>query len=196
MIYQISTGQGPAECQLGAAKLLDYLKRRYPVTVLDTSPGALPGLFRSVRFETDADLSALEGPVLWICQSPYRPRHKRKNWFLDLSRRQRSTEAPFAAEQAVFETFRSGGKGGQNVNKVETGVRAVYPPTGQSVVCTEERSQWANRQKALARLRRLVAADAAEHRAAEKRADWRCHTSLTRGGPAAVFRGTDFRRMQ
>ncbi len=196
MIYQISVGQGPVECELGAAKLLAYLRRHYGAAVLDATPGALPGGFRSVRFETEADLSSLEGSILWICQSPYRPRHKRKNWFLDLSRCERSADVPFATEQVAFETFRSGGKGGQNVNKVETGVRAVYLPTGQSVVCTEERSQWANRQRALSRLRRQLEEDAARRAAAEKREDWRCHTSLQRGGASAVFRGEDFRRIR
>ena len=47
------------------------------------------------------------------------------------------------------------GKGGQNVNKVETDVRAIYLPTGQLVLCTEEQSQHANKQKALSRLKTL-----------------------------------------
>ena len=39
MVYQISAGQGPAECELAVRKFLGYLKRHYGVTVLDTSKG-------------------------------------------------------------------------------------------------------------------------------------------------------------
>ena len=156
MIYQISSGQGPAECELGVAKLLAYLQSNYDVSVVDYSPGYNEGTYRSVRFYSETALTDYIGSVQWICRSPYRPEHKRKNWFIDFSACEVSKVEKFDPEQVVFDTFRSGGKGGQNVNKVETGVRAIYLPTGQAVVCTEERSQHANKQKAVARLQELI----------------------------------------
>jgi len=194
MIYQISSGQGPAECELGVAKLLDYLRRNYDITVLDTSPGYYEDTLRSARFSTEEDLSVFEGSVQWICRSPYRPEHKRKNWFLDFSACAQEEESEFDPEKVVFETFRSGGKGGQNVNKVESGVRAIYLPTGQSVVCTEERSQYANKQKAVACLRRMTEEENFRRKAEEKDENWRCHTSLERGGAGVKFEGMEFRR--
>lgn len=194
MVYQISSGQGPAECELGAAKFLEYLTRHYQITVLETSGGYNEGTFRSVRLSTDEDLSQYEDSVQWVCRSPYRPAHKRKNWFLDFSACQTAGTEEFDPEQVRFETFRSGGKGGQNVNKVESGVRAIYLPTGQAVECTEERSQYANKQKAVARLREIIKQRNLTEQATAKNADWRCHTSLERGNAGAVFVGMEFRK--
>ena len=194
MIYQISSGQGPAECELGVALLLHYLQAHYTISVLDTSAGYHEGGFRSVRFFTEEDLDEFLGSVQWICRSPYRPGHRRKNWFLDFSACAQAETAEFDPEQVIFETFRSGGKGGQNVNKVESGVRAIYLPTGQAVVCTEERSQYANKRKAVERLRELVKRGNEARRAEEKNGSWRCHTSIVRGGAGAVFEGMEFRR--
>ena len=194
MIYQISSGQGPAECGLGVGRLLEYLKKHYDITVLDFSEGYNMGTYRSVRIATSNDLSEYLGSIQWIWQSTYRLAYKRKNWFLDFSECDIATSENFDERDIKFETFRSGGKGGQNVNKVETGVRAIYVPNGLAVVCTEERSQLLNKQRAIKKLREAINLSNSENKAKSVKDDWKRHTRIVRGGAVKKFSGLEFKK--
>ena len=107
-----------------------------------------------IRIEFE-DLSHLEGSIQWICQSPFRPHRKRKNWFVDVSIIPEMEN--ICTEQEIrFERFHCSGKGGQNVNKVETGVRLTHIPTGIVVTSTAERTQQLNQKDALNKLNLMV----------------------------------------
>lgn len=192
--YQVSSGNGPSECELAVAKFVQFLQRTYPdVQLIEGTPGYEKETYRSAYISTDADLSRYLGPLRWVCKSPYRPNHGRKNWFFSLQEFQASELAGFDEQQITFQTMRSGGHGGQNVNKVETAVRATYLPTGFSTVSQDERSQLANKKRAIERIKIHYLEEMGKARAAECREKWVQHNSLERGNPVASFRGLGFK---
>ncbi len=197
MRIQLSSGQGPAECELAVGKLLEALLSEYSqIAVQSSVPGAKRDCYKSVILESEADLSHLEGSIQWICQSPLRLNHKRKNWYVDVSIVGKAQEIVFDDTLVRFETFRSSGKGGQHINKVETGVRAIYVPLGLSVESTEARSQHMNKKLALDRLCELVSAMNHKSDADQKSLSRLEHARIERGNPIRVYEGLEFRRVR
>ena len=195
MIYEISSGNSPAECELAVAKFAEYLVKNYGAEIVKSLDGYNKGTFRSVTVKSNNDLTEFIGSVLWVCKSPYRNGHKRKNWYIDFKACNQTENAEFDSEKVVFSTFHSGGKGGQNVNKVETGVRAMYLPTGDVTICTDERSQLANKKKALIRLKNLVKNRNAAVKSKNSNLMRISHVNLERGNAAAKFAGEKFNRV-
>lgn len=192
MIVQISAGQGPSECQLAVAKLFEALKKEYgDLEIVSDTKGYEKGCFDSIRFRTEHDLSGLEGTVLWICKSPFRKNHKRKNWYVDVSIIPDITEIETGRNYRI-EKFHCGGKGGQNVNKVESGVRIIHIPTGLTTQSTEERSQFLNKRKAMERMQEKLAGLRKEQEEKQVNEAWREHTRIVRGNPVRIYEGEKF----
>jgi len=194
MQIQISSGQGPRECELAVGKLYNMLKGEYKsLTIINAVSGKSSGEYASMLLQSVDDLSHLEGSVLWICKSPYRPNHKRKNWYIDISIVQ-ETESVCCKNDLRIDTFRSGGKGGQHVNKVETGVRITHLATGISVTSTKARSQHMNRQLAMNRLCEMLAILEEQNQAECKNLAWTEHNRMIRGNPIRIYEGINFIR--
>lgn len=202
---QISSGRGPVECQLAVAKLANVLEKEarkagIPCEVLDIVEGRERGTVLSALLSLDgaaarAFAAKSRGSVLWICPSPVRPGHKRKNWFVgvEVLAPPDAGNVVLCTADVVFEAMRASGPGGQHVNKTESAVRATHKPTGLVATAREERSQAMNKKLALARLAALLAEGADAAKADAERDRWAQHDALERGRPVRTFEGESFK---
>jgi peptide chain release factor len=202
---QITSGRGPAECQLAVAKLASVLEKEarkagLACEVLDVVEGREKGAALSALLSLEGSgargfADKTRGSVLWICASPVRPGHKRKNWFVGVEVLAPPDQAATALRVAdvAFEAMRASGPGGQHVNKTESAVRATHRPSGLVATAREERSQAMNKKLALARLAALLADGAAAAEADAERDRWAQHDALERGRPVRTFEGLGFK---
>lgn len=202
---QLSAGHGPPECTWVVARLVDALLAAAAAAdvaaeCLERVPADAPGTLRSALVELSAgpcEAFAAQwlGSVLWVGASPMRPHHRRRNWFVQVTRvAVPDADAPpeLRPEDLEISAMRSSGAGGQNVNKRSTAVRVRHLPSGVEVVARGERSQSANRREALARLAWRLGEQGRRRRDAGERAQWDAKHHIERGNPVRVFRGPAF----
>jgi len=200
----ISAGQGPAECQWVVARLIDTLCAEAEAA------GLAARLLETVTGEHKQPRSALigltgknastfaqnvEGTVQWIGPSPFRPKHKRKNWYAAVFALTAPEESPHLREQDVsFQTMKASGPGGQHVNTTDSAVRAVHVPTGVTVIAREERSQHANKRLALVKLTAYLEQAQSTRDAAQDKDRWQHHYRVEQGNPTRIYAGPAFKR--
>lgn len=193
----ITAGRGPVECARAVTLVAKELLKALPsLELVDYEPhNQFDGCYMSMTFAASGPLpqSAIDkwqGTALWrSTKNPYRPTHRRSNWFVGIDFFDEVELPAIDDADIVYETCRSGGKGGQNVNKVETSVRATHLPTGLSVRCSDERSQSQNKVLARKRLMLKLRETHAQKLADAQKQQWGQHDALKRGNPVKKFSG-------
>lgn len=202
-LIQITSGRGPLECQWVVSKVLkafleETKDNNIDCEIIHRENGDVNMTVKSITVllkgkNLNEFLKTWLGTICWEGKSTFRKLHKRSKWFIGIFELENLEAVNFNEKDIRFQTARSQGSGGQNVNKVNTAVRATHIPTNESVFVQDTRSQLQNKNLSVIRLKEKVIGtyiQQLEHRMKET---WNQHLQVERGNPVRTFSGTDFK---
>lgn len=208
ILLQLSAGQGPVECCKAVGLALKTIEKQcrekgIKLDIVETIAAKERDCFKSALLQLDSKKADSEkessakklaeswqGAMLWACQSQYRLKHKRKNWFF--SGQMYEVNDIQLDKGVTFQACRASGAGGQHVNTTDSAVRATHTETGISVRVESERSQHANKRLARALLFQKLEATKLEQMTQQEKARWQQHWEVERGNPVKTFKGEKF----
>lgn len=194
-ILQITSGKGSIECEFFVGKTFSLMKKemeqlKISFKILEIIEGEIEG-FQSITLEVENAENFIEswiGTLQFIAKSKFRPNHKRKNWFIGVFEIKNFKELIINDKELQFQTMRSSGNGGQNVNKVNSAVRVTHLPTKIQVVAMDSRSQLENKKLAIERLKLKILEWNAQKSSEQKENQWMNHLQLERGNPKKIIK--------
>jgi len=193
-IVQISAALGPAECQLAVKYTLQEMqketkKQKIQFTVIESN-NSLYG-YSSVLCNIDDIhqnwLNSWLGTIQWTFESPIRPHHKRKNWFVGISQFPTTHQLP-TDDTITFQACRASGAGGQHVNTTDSAIHATHIASGISVKVMSERSQHANKCLAKELIALKLQQQLESQRATSKQTQHHQHALVQRGNAIRHFK--------
>ncbi len=206
IILHLTSGKGPDECRWVVAQLVkafaaEGARQGVICEVLDEdeAPDKGGGLASSLLLRISGDEAQAfarerTGTILWVGDSPFRPGHKRRNWFVSVNPAPSIETVPDLREADIdFQTMRASGPGGQHVNKTDSAVRATHRPTGLVTTAQAQRSQHANRKLAMLKLAMRLEARRSEAKDGARHEHWSAHQNLERGNAVRTYVGPGFK---
>lgn len=203
-IIQITSGRGPAECCWVVAQVLkhfiaDLKHNNINYKIIQREKGIENLTLQSVTIQLQAEsldrfLSQWIGTIQWIGKSAFRPRHKRKNWFIAMYLINQDQEFKINDNDIIYQATKSSGPGGQHVNKVSSAIRAIHIPTKTQVLVMDSRSQHQNKKIAKIRLHEKINQMQLDQLKSSTKNQWKNHLNIERGNPIQIFKGSDFKK--
>ncbi|WP_299193707.1 peptide chain release factor H [uncultured Erythrobacter sp.] len=200
IVLHLSSGSGPKECEWVIARLAEQFvkeaaREAVKCDLIERDSSTAGSLLMSVSGNgADAFAAARVGSIRWIGTSPFRPRHKRKNWYVGVRSVSATNQAHELKDADIkYQAIRASGPGGQHVNKTDSAVRATHVPSGLTTVSQDQRSQFANKKIARLRLSLLFEEMREEAKAQAKGSMWQRNRKLERGNEVRCYEGVKFR---